>query len=589
VLSGHRRIMFKVLEQCVDEPMRVRCGCRVVLGLCGLAVLVVGGCNFDPSGRPMPGADAQVPTDADPVVCGNGEVDPAETCDGSDLDGWSCVTMGYVGGELRCTSQCVFDDTQCEIGGDCGNGQVDEGEVCDGSALGGFTCSSEAGHAEGDLACTGQCTFDISDCHTCGNGLVEGPEACDGAPGGLTCENQGRDGGQIACTACQADLSGCYLCGDGACDAHLGETHQECPLDCNWVAVDAGRAHTCAISRDGTVWCWGANASGQLGIGSQVSHDLPTLVTGPSGVLSAAAGDFHTCVALNDGTAWCWGANNRGQLGDGSINFSLVPVQVTGLTSVVAVAAGGEHSCALLSDQTLRCWGKNDKGQLGRPGADALDPVVVEEGDGLDLALSVTAGSKHTCAVKTDDTPWCWGDKGSGRLGDDANSDQDVPVAVDAGSGLEWVLGISAGEKHTCVVADNHAAWCWGEKDNGRLGDDWPADQPVPALVDTSTFLGTVQTIAAGAAHTCAVNTAGAAWCWGVGADGRLGNGFVGDQALPVEVISSGLSSALEITAGGKHTCGLKTDHSLWCWGANDDGQLGIGSDVSQSSPVPIL
>jgi alpha-tubulin suppressor-like RCC1 family protein len=559
----------------------------------GLLMAVASGCVFDVSGRPASGADAQIQADVGPSVCGNGQMDPGEACEGSDLGGETCEGLGFVGGTLGCTAECEFDDTQCEIGGDCGNGVLDGEEVCDGSEFGGLTCSSEAGHSHGELLCTGQCTVITSACHTCGKLLLEGPEMCDGPlGGGRDCLTEGHDGGQLACSAaCQLDETGCFDCGDGVCDAGAGETRLVCPVDCGWIAVDAGLSHTCAVSGDGTLWCWGLNDVGQLGDGSINDRDQPTLVPALSGVVAVSAGDFHTCAALDDGTAWCWGAGDLGQLGNGSISGSTTPVHVIGLGNVVAVASGGEHTCAL-SGQTLWCWGKNDKGQLGDNTVVAKDqPVPVSAFTGLSLALSVTAGSKHTCAVRTtDNTAWCWGDKGSGRLGDGTNTDRDEPAAVSELTGLTAVAVISAGEKHTCAVAVNGSPWCWGNKGNGRLGDGANADRFSPEPVSTSTGLVVVVAIAAGLAHSCAVDSAGAAWCWGDNGDGRLGDGTTTERVRPAPVDgTTGFTAALEITAGGLHTCGLKTDHTTWCWGANGDGQLGDGTTDTHASPAPIL
>lgn len=557
----------------------------------GLLMALATGCAFDVTGQPGPKVDAYVPPDVIPPTCGNGVKDPGEACDGSDLGGESCVTQGYVGGTLGCTEGCALDIMQCEIGGDCGNGVVEAGEDCDGTELEGRTCSSEAAHAHGSLSCTGQCTVDTSDCHTCGDGHVEGPEMCDGVVLGRDCVTQGHDGGQLVCSAsCQVDESGCFDCGDGVCDTGAGETFQECPVDCGWVEVAAGAFHTCAVLGEGTLWCWGLNGSGQLGDGSTGDRDVATLVPGLTDVVAVSAGDEHTCAALDDGTTWCWGANAKGQLGDGSIIDSAVPVQVIGLGNVGAVAAGGEHSCAL-SGQTLWCWGKNDKGQVGDGTVEDRDqPVPVSASTGLSLALSVTAGSKHTCAIAVGGAAWCWGDKGGGRLGDGINTERHEPAAVDVSTGLITVTVISAGEKHTCAVAGNSAAWCWGGKGDGRIGDGNDTDQHSPIEVSTSTGLFVVSTITAGLAHSCAVDSVGAAWCWGLGGDGQLGDGGAVNQVVPVAVnITTGFTSALGITAGAGHTCGLKIDGSTWCWGVNGVGQLGDGTTADHSLPAPIL
>jgi alpha-tubulin suppressor-like RCC1 family protein len=265
-------------------------------------------------------------------------------------------------------------------------------------------------------------------------------------------------------------------------------------------------------------------------------------------------------------------------------------VPVLGPSNLVAVAAGGEHSCAL-GGQTLWCWGRNDKGQVGDDSTvDRLQPVPVSNVTGLNLALSVTVGSKHTCAVRTDHTAWCWGDKGSGRLGDGTNTDQHAPVAVSTSTGLTSVEVISAGDAHTCAVATGGAVWCWGNKGNGRLGDGTNADQPVPVTVSASTGLTAAVDVTAGLVHTCAVAVGGAAWCWGANGDGRLGDGTTTDQVLPTPVdVGTGLTTALQLSAGDLHTCGLRSDHTTWCWGSNGAGQLGDGTTTPHASPAPIF
>jgi len=557
-----------------------------------LVVAFASGCRFDITGRVEPGQDAEVLPDVVPSICGNGVLEHAETCDGSELQGETCATQGYAGGTLGCTAECEYDVSLCEISETCGDGVVDAGEACDGSDFGGLTCASEAGHAHGTLLCTAVCTVDDSGCHTCGNGFVEGSEMCDGVVlGGRDCVTEGHDGGQLLCSAtCQVDASGCFDCGDGVCNSGAGETRALCPVDCGWVAVAAGGSHTCAVSGEGTLWCWGLNDRGQLGDGGTGSRDLATLVPGLTGVVAVSAGDFHTCAALDNGTAWCWGANDLGQLGDGSVVESAAPVQVVGLGNVVEVAAGGEHTCAL-SGQTLWCWGKNDKGQLGdNTVIPRAQPVPVSSSTGLSLAVSLTAGSKHTCAIAVDGAAWCWGDKGNGRLGDGTNTERHEPAAVDVATGLTTVTAISAGEKHTCAIAAvTGAAWCWGHKGNGRIGDGTDTDQFFPVPVSSSTGLIVASAIAAGLAHTCAVDSAGAAWCWGLGGDGQIGDGGVVDQVLPARVdTNTGLTTVLWITGGWLHTCGLKADNTTWCWGANGDGQLGDGTTTPHELPAPI-
>ncbi len=570
-------------------PERTWAGGVVLVLFCAAAGPA--GCIFDTSGAPYSNPDGQVPPDVQPQFCGNGEMEDGESCDGSDLGGLDCVSRGFVGGALGCTPECELDETQCEIGGDCGNGVLDGIEECDGAELGGATCSSEASQPHGDLACTGQCTLDTSDCHNCGDGVVEGPEGCDGSLNGRDCVAQGHDGGQLVCTAaCQFDDAGCYDCGDGVCDTTLGETRQNCPADCGWVSVAAGAFHTCAVSGDGSVWCWGENGAGQLGDSTTDDRHEPTLVPGLAGALAVTAGIAHSCAVLDDGSVWCWGSDNHGQLGNGAPGASLVPVQVVNLINVVAIDAGGEHTCAL-SGQNLWCWGRDERGQLGDDLAgDQQHPVPVSSSTGLNLVLAVSAGEKHTCAIRADNTAWCWGDKGSGRLGDGTNTDQHQPVPVNTTTGLTAVSVISAGFHHSCAIDTGGAVWCWGDKADGRLGDGTDTARPIPQPVDLTSGLTAATDVFAAKTHSCALDSAGAAWCWGGNGDGQLGDGTTGERVVPEPVdITTGLTAASMITAGDLHSCALKTDRTVWCWGANGVGQLGDQTTNAHLSPAAIF
>ncbi len=151
--------------------------------------------------------------------CGDGVVDTGEDCDGSNLDGATCTSIGqgFTGGALACASDCSFDTSECTAPPNCGNGAIDAGEDCDGGNLNGGTCATE-GFSSGTIACGGGCLYDTSQCYTCGNGTVQGPEVCDGANlGGQTCISLGHDGGTLACAAnCLSfNQNPCTDCGDG--------------------------------------------------------------------------------------------------------------------------------------------------------------------------------------------------------------------------------------------------------------------------------------------------------------------------------------------------------------------------------------
>jgi alpha-tubulin suppressor-like RCC1 family protein len=332
----------------------------------------------------------------------------------------------------------------------------------------------------------------------------------------------------------------------------------------------------------GGVRCWGANASGQVGDGTNVNRSMPVGVAGlPAGVTAIALGAEHTCALTAGGTMGCWGANYSGQLGDGTNVNRNAPVGVSRLGGdVTAIAAGAEHTCAVV-DGGVKCWGSNASGQLGDgSGARHSTPVGVSGLSGGVAAIA--AGSEHACALTTGGAVWCWGANFSGQLGDGTNVNRGTPVNV---SGLAGgVVEIAAGSEHTCALTAGGAIACWGANFSGQLGDGTHANRNTPAGVHG--LSGGATEIAAGAEHACAV-VAGGVKCWGTNASGQLGDGTRVNRNAPVDV--AGLSAAVDaIAAGSAHTCALTTGGAMACWGANYAGQLGDGSNAGRATPVSV-
>lgn len=196
---------------------------------------------------------------------------------------------------------------------------------------------------------------------------------------------------------------------------------------------------------------------------------------------------------------------------------------------------------------------------------------------------AITAGWQHTCAILAGAAK-CWGRNVFGQLGDGTDKDERArPVAV---SGLEsGVQAIAAGTFHSCAVAGDGGVQCWGDDEHGQLGDGTKTSRPTPALV--SGLASAAQSVAAGGAHTCALLSSGAVMCWGDNDYGQLGDGTNRDHSRPVAV--SGLSSGVEaITAGDDHSCALISTGGVECWGDNRYGQLGDGTKTERSQPVAV-
>ena len=246
-------------------------------------------------------------------------------------------------------------------------------------------------------------------------------------------------------------------------------------------ALAAGGTHACALLRDGTVRCWGANLSGQLGVPPSPGSSRPVGVPGISAAAAIAAGALHTCALLRDGTVRCWGANLSSQVGDGTTTRSAPPVRVAGISAAAAIAAGGFHTCALLAAEKVKCWGENDAGQLAN-GVNILKaptPVTVA---GIATAAAVATGLAHTCVLLTDGTARCAGANGSGQLGDGggpAESSDPVPVTNLAGA-----VAIAAGGNHTCTLLGDGRVRCWGANECGQLANGRTLSSASPVEVD---------------------------------------------------------------------------------------------------------
>ena len=363
-----------------------------------------------------------------------------------------------------------------------------------------------------------------------------------------------------------------------------------------------------AGSSGGIPVAWGRNSSGELGNDSRDNASAATAVytaaflQGRTLVAIAARG-AHTVAVTNDGYLVGWGQGGSGQLGNGASNDSTVPVAVdqSGVLdigkTVIAVAAGTFHSLALTAAGQIFAWGDNGAGQLGDNSTIGSSvPVAVDQSGVLagKTIVRIAAGNYCSYAITSDGQVFAWGYNANGNLGDGSGSTiSSVPVAVDQTGVMagKTIVEIAAGTDHALALASDGTLYAWGYGGGGELGDGNGTSSSVPVQVDNSGVLAgkVVRAVAAGSYHNLAVTTDGQIFAWGDNTGGQLGDGTTNRAYGPVAVDNSGVLLGKTVTAvsgGEQHSVALTSDGRVFCWGVNDDGQLGDGGFTQSLVPV---
>lgn len=394
------------------------------------------------------------------------------------------------------------------------------------------------------------------------------------------------------------------------------------------IHVVAGDKFSCALLNDGTVKCWGDNATGQLGrdntadvgkaTGDMAALTAITLGAGRTAT-AIAAGTQHACALLDNGTVKCWGSNTSGALGQGSATnagdgvgtaMSALPAIDLG-TGVIAraIGAGNQFTCALLSDGKVKCWGENGYGQLGLGDTNDRGDVAGEMGTNLaaiDFGVNKTAtaiaiASESACAILNLGEVRCWGRNDDGELGrGNTNNlgDGGTPSianapALDLGTG-KTATSIAAGSNHFCAVLNDNSLKCWGDNTDGQLGlgDTNDRGDGASEMGDalTAVNLGsglTATAVSAGGSTTCAVLSDSSLKCWGNNSAGQAGLGNTTSPATaPSTAVNLGTGkTAVSVGVGTDHVCAVLNDVSVKCWGANAEGQLGLNNTTALNAP----
>ena len=358
--------------------------------------------------------------------------------------------------------------------------------------------------------------------------------------------------------------------------------------------IAAGDKHTCAIALNDTIWCWGYNRYGQLGSADFTDDFSPspiqtTALPGSRIARRIVAGLDHTCVLATDGTVWCWGQNMNGKLGDGTFLNRGVPVQALLGTTALMIAAGGSTTCAALSDNSVKCWGKGSSGQIGNNAVLTSNetPIHTSLIPASFTVAHLEIGNTHSCAVSVIGAVWCWGEFTNGRLGTTQESNAVTPTATASLGGI--ASEVAAGAAHTCALLSSETVTCFGNNNKGQLGQALAtASNSTPTVVSLAT---TATHVVVGGQFTCALLTTAVVHCFGDDLKGQLGAGTSGSFRETPAAVTGLAGTVVDVVAGTSHACAVMSTGQVRCWGLNDQGQLGIGtqSNVSTATAIATL
>jgi alpha-tubulin suppressor-like RCC1 family protein len=348
----------------------------------------------------------------------------------------------------------------------------------------------------------------------------------------------------------------------------------------------AGNTHSLAIKADCSLWSFGRNQFGQLGLSDNVDRDVPARVGSDTDWVAVEAAAYHSHALKRDGSLWALGGyNDSGALGIANNTNRNYPTRVGTDSDWAVVAAGYEHMMAIKTNGSLWAWGLNSAYRmlgLG-DGGTANRNVPTRVGTDSDWE-AVACGYYHTLALKRDGSLWSWGRNLNGYLGLGDNENRQVPTRVGVDSDWAAVSVGNGSQGHSLAFKADGSVWVWGSNGYGQLGLGDTANRLSPTQMVTAAGWAVVY---GGSYYSLALTGGGTILTWGANDEGQLGLGDNNMRTAPVQMGAD--MDWVSVTCGFYSNLALKPDGSLWSWGNNYGGELGIGPPVRTQRTTPAL
>jgi alpha-tubulin suppressor-like RCC1 family protein len=302
----------------------------------------------------------------------------------------------------------------------------------------------------------------------------------------------------------------------------------------------------------------------------------------PSLGVFADSGDAHACAAVH-GVLYCWGAGADGRLGNGDTTDRDTPTRVGFAADWLAVATGVAHTCALATDGSVWCFGANNVGQLGQgnntPSAAPLRVPLPQK------TVQLSSEANTACVVLEDGELWCWGRNWEGNIGlNDTHPGVDQLAPIRSGAQSDW-KAIGTGDGHSCGVRGSGLLFGWGRNTAANLGLGQTTDQQRRSATQIGSETDWVSVVS-GQDSSCGLRQGGSLFCWGGNAFGNLGLGDALPRLVPSPVVPASASVWAQVSIDTFHGCGIDADGSLYCWGRGIEGQLGTGDENDRLAPA---